>query len=66
LIEQPGQLGIGQMNLVERFEFFAEVFFERVPVANVGAVAVFEILEFIDQAELDPGFCCHAYNNTYI
>ena len=49
------------MNLVEIFELFAEVFFERVPVTDVGAVAVFEILEFIDQAELDPGFSSHAY-----
>jgi len=60
LIEQPGKLGIGEVYLVERFELFAEVFFERVPVTNVGAVAVFEILEFIDQAELGLCFCCHA------
>lgn len=60
LIEQPGKLGVGEMNLVEIFELFAEVFFERVPVANVGAVAVFEILEIIDQALLGLVFSCHA------
>ncbi len=65
-VEQPGELGIGQLYTVKRLKFLTEVFFECVPVANVGAVAVFEILQFFDQALLGLVFCCHAYNNAYI
>lgn len=62
LIEQPGKLGIGEVYPVELFEFVAEVFFECVPVTDVGAVGVFEIFEFGNQALLGLGFSCHADN----
>ena len=61
LIQQPGKLGIRQMNPVERLKFFAEVLLQRGTVADVGAIAVLEILQFVDQALLNLLFCCHAY-----
>ena len=60
LIDQSGKLGIGQLYPVKRFEFLTEVLFQCVPVTDVGAVAVFDILEFFDQALLGLVFCCHA------
>ena len=43
LIKQAGKLCIGQMHSIERFELFAEVLLQPGTVANVGAIAVFEI-----------------------
>ncbi len=60
LIEQPGKLGIGEVDPIEGLKFLTEVLFQCVPVADVGAVAVFEILEFFDQTLLGLVFCCHA------
>lgn len=62
LIEQPGKFRIGQMHPVKSLKFLAEVFFECVPVTNVGAVAVFEILEFGNQALLGLVFSSHTYS----
>ena len=61
LIQQAGKLCIRQMHSIERLKLFAEVLLQCVPVADVRAIAVLEILQFVDQALFNLLFCCHAY-----
>ena len=44
LVEQAGELGIGEADAVEGFELFAEVFLQRGAVGDVRAVFVFQPL----------------------
>ena len=59
-IQQPGKLGIRQMNPIERFELFAKVLLQCVTVTNIFPILVFEILQFIDQALFALVFSRHA------
>ena len=54
-----GELAIGEVNAVEGLELFAEIFFERDAVTNVGAVLVLEALKFADEALFDLLFFDH-------
>lgn len=55
-IEQAGELAIGQVDAVERFEFLPEVLFQCGAVADVRAVFVFEAAELLDEPVLDVLF----------
>ena len=48
-VEQPGELGVCQADVVQCFEFFAKVLLERSPVADLFAVFVFQPAKFFDQ-----------------
>ena len=53
LVEQAGELRVGEADTVEGFEFLAEVGFQRDAVGDVRAVLVFELLEGADEAVFD-------------
>ncbi len=53
LVEQAGELGVGEADAVEGFEFLAEVFLQRGAVGDVWAVIVFQALELADEALFD-------------
>ena len=59
-LQQAGKFGIGEVDAVERFEFFAEVLLQRLTVADIRAVGVFEVLQFGEQALFDVVFFCHS------
>ena len=56
LIEQAGELAIGEVDTVERFEFIAEVALKRSAVTNIGTVFVLQILQLADETILDGFF----------
>jgi len=49
LVEEALKLAVGQMDTVEFFELLAEVALQAGAVADVRAVGVFEIAQFVDQ-----------------
>ncbi len=49
LLLQAVKLAVGQMDAIEGLELLTEVVLQRRAVANVRAVAVFEIAQFFDQ-----------------
>lgn len=53
LVEEPRELGIGEADLVERLELLAEVALQRLAVANVRSIGVFERHELLDQLGFD-------------
>jgi len=48
-LHEAGELGIGEVDAVEGFEFLPEVFFQRGAVADVRAVFVLQALELADE-----------------
>jgi hypothetical protein len=56
LVEQAGELGVGEADAVQGFEFLAEIGFQRGAVGDVWAVFVFELLERADEAVFDGVF----------
>lgn len=50
LVEQAGELAIGEPDAVEGLEFFAEVAFQRGAVADVRAVDVLQFRQLVDEA----------------
>ena len=56
LVEQAGELAIGEVDAVEGLELLAEVLLQRGAVADVGAVFVLEALELADEAVFDAVF----------
>jgi hypothetical protein len=57
ILEEPRELGIGEPDLVERFELLAEIALQRLAVTDVGAVGVLERFQFLDQLGFDLLFC---------
>ncbi|SMH65925.1 protein of unknown function [Acidithiobacillus ferrivorans] len=53
LIQQAGELGIGEADAVERFKVLAEIGLQRGAVADVIAIVVFEVLQGADEAVFD-------------
>ena len=53
LFEQAGELGVGEADTVQSFEFFAEVFLQRGAVADVGPVGVFQAAQLFDEFRFD-------------
>ena len=58
-VEQAGELAVGQVDAIERFEFLAEILLQRGAVADVRAVFVLEVLEFCNQTFFDEAFSRH-------
>ncbi len=56
VVQQAGELAVGQVDPVQGFELLAEVAFQRGAVPDVGAVLVLEALELADEAVLDVLF----------
>ena len=56
LIEQAGELAIGEVDAVEGLKFFAEILFQREAVADVIAIGVLQIHELGDEFVLDVSF----------
>ena len=52
-IQQTGEFAVSEMNAVERLKVLAEVTFQRGTVADVRAVGVFEIAQFLNQGLFD-------------
>ena len=59
LVEQAGELRVGEADSVQGFEFLAEVCFQRGAVGDVWAVFVFELLEGADEAVFNVLFFYH-------
>ncbi len=59
-LQQAGKFGIGEVDAVERLEFFAEVLLQRLTAADIRAAGVFEVLQFGEQALFDVVFFCHS------
>ena len=53
VVEQAGELGVGEADAVQCLELLAEVGLEGAAVADVGAVGVFEVAELCDEQVLD-------------
>lgn len=53
LFQQSLELGIGELDAVERFKFLAEILLQRGTVADVGTVGVLEIFELGNEISLD-------------
>ena len=49
-VQQAGELAIGEVNAVQGLELLAEVALQGSAVSDVGAVFVFEVLKFADEA----------------
>ncbi len=56
IVEQAGELGVGQPNAVEGLELLAEVGFKSSAIANVRPISVFEIAELSDEGVFDVLF----------
>jgi hypothetical protein len=57
VVAQAGELGVGELDLVQRLELGAEVLLQRGLVADVGAVAVFLVVDQLgDELLLDLAF----------
>jgi hypothetical protein len=52
-VQQAVELAVGEVDAVQRLEMLAEVVLQRRTVADVRAVAVFEVTQFLDQGLLD-------------
>ncbi|MNC99260.1 hypothetical protein D3C83_174850 [compost metagenome] len=58
-VQQPGELGVSQPDVVEGLELFAKILLQRQPVANVRAMRVLEVRQLADDLLLEILFACH-------
>ena len=56
VVEQAGELGVGEADAAQCLELLAEVGIEGAAVADVGAVSVFEVAQLRDEQVLDALF----------
>jgi hypothetical protein len=59
LVEQAGELGIGEADAVQRLELFAKVLLQRGAVGDIAPIFVFEALEGANEAGLDAVLARH-------
>lgn len=62
VLKESLEFVVGEGDVVETFEFFAEVEFEGVEVADVGTIGVLKLLELLDELLFELCFrICHVF-----
>src|SRR5690606_4360839 len=56
VVEEAGELGVGEADAIEGLELFAEVALQRGAVADVGTIGVFQITKFLEERVFDRLF----------
>lgn len=55
-VQEPLELVVGELDVVQRLELLAEVLLQRGPIADVGAMEVLEVAEFREQLIFELAF----------